>query len=85
MPTKKFIVVGDISTVDPSRILTVLTELVGVNAIMITDGGFKVKTTMEGESARELNRAFIEDLSGFAHKYSSYGSEGWGFESLQAH
>ncbi len=36
MATKKFTVVADISTEDPSRILAVLTELVGVNAIIIT-------------------------------------------------
>jgi hypothetical protein len=47
---------------DPDRIEPVLTEIVGVNAILKTDNGFKVKTTMEGESARELNRSFLSSL-----------------------
>ncbi len=40
MPTKKFTVVADISTMDPKRIKPVLTELVGVNAMLRTDNGW---------------------------------------------
>ena len=62
MGNKKYTLVADISTEDPKRIEPVLTELVGVNAILRTDDGFKVKTTMEGESARELNRLLLSAL-----------------------
>ncbi len=51
MATKEFTLVADIDTLDPNRIEPVLTEIVGVNAIL--------KTTMEGESARELNRSLL--------------------------
>ncbi len=40
MPTKKFTVVADISTMDPKRIKLVLTELVGVNAMLRPDNGW---------------------------------------------
>jgi hypothetical protein len=62
MLQKKFALVADISTANQEAVEKVLLKLVGVNAIMITDGGFKVKTTMEGESARELNRSLLSAL-----------------------
>ncbi len=62
MPEKEFTLLADISTTNREAVEKVLLKLVGVNAIMITDGGFKVKTTMEGESARELNRSLLSAL-----------------------
>lgn len=62
MATKKFKVVADISTIDPKRIEPVLTELVGVNAVLRTDNGFRIRTTMEGESGMELNRFLLSAL-----------------------
>lgn len=62
MVNKKFVLVANINTEDPARIEKVLSELVGVNAILRTEDGFKVKTTMEGMSAREMNRAFLSAL-----------------------
>ena len=62
MPTRKFTVVADIRTEDPKRIEPILEDLVGVNAMLRTDTGFRVKTTLEGESARELNRSLLSAL-----------------------
>ena len=60
MPQKKFTEVADIGTLDPKRIEPVLAELAGVNAILKTDHGFRIRTTtMEGESAREFNRSLL--------------------------
>ena len=68
MGQKKFVLVADISTTNQEAVELVLLKLVGVNAIMITDGGFKVRTTMEGESAGELNRSFLSALRGAEKK-----------------
>jgi hypothetical protein len=62
MPQKKFTLVADITTTNQEAVEKVLLKLVGVNALMITEGGFKVKTKMEGESARELNRSLLSAL-----------------------
>ena len=62
MGQKKYALRAEISTSNPDVIETTLIDLVGVNAIMKTDGGFTVKTTMEGESARELNRTLLSAL-----------------------
>lgn len=62
MAAKKYSLVADISTSDPNGIEPVLAGLAGVNAISKTDSGFRVKATMEGESARELNRSLLSAL-----------------------
>lgn len=59
MANKRFVLVANINTEDPAKIEKALIELVGVNAILRTEDGFKVKTTMEGVSAREMNRAAL--------------------------
>ena len=62
MMNKRFVLVANINTEDPAKIEKALSELVGVNAILRTEDGFKVKTTMEGVSAREMNRSFLSAL-----------------------
>lgn len=62
MASKRFVLVADITTEDPAKIEKVLAELVGVDGILRTEEGFKVKTTMEGVSAREMNRSFLSAL-----------------------
>lgn len=68
MENKRFVLVASITTEDPARIEKVLAVLVGVNAILRTDDGFRVKTTMEGLSAREMNRAFLSALRSVVKK-----------------
>lgn len=62
MASKRFALVATINTDDPARIERILAELVGVNAILRTEDGFRVKTTMEGASAREMNRSLLSAL-----------------------
>ncbi len=62
MTKKKFVLVADIRTANPARIETVLSDLVGVKAVVGTEDGFKVRATMEGESARDLNRSLLSAL-----------------------
>ena len=62
MGKTKFTLVADIRSENLKSIEPVLTELVGADAVTKTDNGFKVKTSMGGESARELNRALLSAL-----------------------
>ena len=62
MTNKRFVLVANINTDDPTRIEKTLSELVGVDAILRTEDGFRIKTTMEGVSAREMNRSFLSAL-----------------------
>lgn len=59
---KSFELKANISTSNPDGIEAALFDLVGVDAVLRTDDGFRVKTTMVGESARELNRSFLSAL-----------------------
>ncbi len=68
MENKRFALVASINTEDPTKIERALSELVGVNAILRTEDGFKVKTTMEGVSAREMNRSFLSALRSVVKK-----------------
>ncbi len=68
MTSRKFVLVASITTDDPLRIEKTLIELVGVNAVLRTEEGFRVKTTMKGVSAREMNRAFLSALRRVAGK-----------------
>lgn len=56
MTDKKFVLVANIRTEDRIVVERVLSQLVGVDAILQTDDGFRVRTTMEGRSAREMNQ-----------------------------
>ncbi len=62
MPTERFRLSAQISTRDPNKIEPVLTKVIGVNGIIRTEKGFKVKGTMEGESAVELNLKLLSAL-----------------------
>jgi len=62
MTKKKFALSAEISTDDPAVIQKTLVELVGIDAILKTEKGFKVRTTMEGDSAREMNRTLLSAL-----------------------
>ena len=62
MASKRFVLVANITTEDPAKIEKVLAALVGVDAMLRTEDGFKIKTTMEGMSAREMNRSFLSAL-----------------------
>ncbi len=68
MANKRFVLVANINTDDPTRIEKTLSELVGVNAMLRTENGFRVKTTMEGESAREMNRSLLSALRSVVKK-----------------
>ncbi|MCL4518121.1 MAG: hypothetical protein M1587_02875 [Thaumarchaeota archaeon] len=68
MANKRFVLVANINTEDPTKIEEALSELVGVDAILRTEDGFRVKTTMEGVSAREMNRSFLSALRSVENK-----------------
>ena len=62
MTGKTYGLKAEIVTADPAGIEAVLTDFVGVNAILKTDRGFSVNTMMTGESARNLNRSLLAAL-----------------------
>ena len=62
MSMERFKLSADISTSDPKEIEPVLTKVIGVNGIIRTEKGFRVKTTMEGQSATELNLNLLTAL-----------------------
>ena len=62
MTGKIFWLKAEITTANPEGIEAALADLVGVNAILKTDKGFRVNTTMSGENARDLNRSFLSAL-----------------------
>ena len=68
MANKKFVLSANISTEDPSAIQQILSKLVGVDAIIQTEKGFKVRTTMQGENARDLNRTLLSALRSVVKK-----------------
>lgn len=62
MDEKRYALKATVKTVNQEGIRGLLDELFGVDAFMLTDGGFRVSSFMVGESARELNRSFLEKL-----------------------
>ncbi len=62
MEGMKHVLVAEITADEPKRVEPLLTEIVSVNAILRTDTGFKIRTTLEDESARELNRLLLSAL-----------------------
>jgi len=62
MTKKTFTLTARISTDNPKAIQPVLEGLVSKESITSTDEGFSVKTTMQGESARELNKTLLSAL-----------------------
>ena len=62
MPKKTFRLTARISTENPQAVKPVLEELVFKESITAMDEGFLVKATMQGESARELNKTLLSAL-----------------------
>ena len=62
MSKKTFTLTARISTDIPKAVKPVLEELVSKESITATDEGFLVKATMNGESARELNKTLLSAL-----------------------
>ncbi len=62
MTKKTFTLIARVSTENPKAVKPVLEELVSKESITATDEGFLIKATMQGESARELNRALLSAL-----------------------
>ena len=62
MSKKTFTLTARISTDNPKAVEPVLEELVSKESITATDEGFLVKATMNGESARELNKTLLSAL-----------------------
>ncbi len=62
MPMESFKLVADISTSDPKKLESVLSDLIGVDGILRVPNGFKIMKTFEGQSARELNRGLLSNL-----------------------
>jgi hypothetical protein len=58
---RDFNLVADVSSDDPVAIEPILRQLIS-GGIVATKGGFHVEATMEGESARELNRSLLSAL-----------------------
>ena len=62
MSSTTFSFVADIGTRDPERIEPILVDFIGVDGILRTDYGFRVRSTLEGPNARELNRKLLSLL-----------------------
>lgn len=62
MTKKTFALTARISTDNPQAIKPVLEKLTPKASITSTDDGFLVEASMEGEEARELNRALLSAL-----------------------
>jgi hypothetical protein len=53
---------ADITTANKTAMSELLASLIGINAILITERGFRIITTIAGESTEELNRWFLKSL-----------------------
>ncbi len=62
MSESKFKFAANINTDDPRGIEPVLADLIGVDGILRTDYGFRVRSTMQGRDAIELNRKLLSSL-----------------------
>ncbi len=62
MSKKTFTLTARISTDNPQTVKPVLEELVSKESIRATEEGFLVNATMQGESARELNKTLLSAL-----------------------
>jgi len=68
MAEKTFTLMARISTENPQSIRLALQELVSMGSITSTEEGFLIETTMQGESARELNRTLLSALRRVEYK-----------------
>ena len=62
MSNATYAFVADIGTQNPERIEPILVNFIGVDGILRTDYGFRVRSTIEGPNARELNRKLLSLL-----------------------
>jgi hypothetical protein len=62
MAQKVYELTANVNTENPRAIRGVLEGLIGKGSITPTEDGFRVKTKMVGESARDLNRTLLSAL-----------------------
>jgi hypothetical protein len=62
MANKRFRLIARISTSDPRTIKPVLKKSFREGSVKEEDGEFIVEAEMEGENAKELNRALVSSL-----------------------
>jgi hypothetical protein len=62
MAKKRYTLTARVSTENPKAICTALEEFLPKASIISTEEGFLLKATMQGESAKELNRTLISTL-----------------------
>lgn len=62
MAQKQFALAVTVSTDEPAKRQPVLQQLVGAGHVTTVSGGFHVACSLEGESAKELNRALLSAL-----------------------
>ncbi len=62
MSNASYAFVADIGTKEPERLEPILVNFLGVDGILRTDYGFRVRSTVEGPNARELNRKLLSLL-----------------------
>ena len=62
MAQKRFAFLATVSTDEPAQLGPVLDLLVGAEHVALDGGDFHVSCSMEGESAKELNRALLSAL-----------------------
>lgn len=62
MQDSKFALVASIVANNLAGIERVLADLIGVDGILRTEYGFRVRSTMEGMDAGELNRTLLASL-----------------------
>lgn len=62
MTVRQFSLQAAVSTGDPERVRPVLDRLLGADHITPVEGGFRVECSLEGGSAKELNRQLLSEL-----------------------
>jgi hypothetical protein len=61
-PTRRFLLVAHVSSDNVEAVGTALRELIRDGMVTREESGFYVEATMEGESARDLNRSLLSSL-----------------------
>jgi hypothetical protein len=63
VPKKRFKVTGKVSTDSPAAVKPVLERLIGEKgSIKSTSDGFEIEAYLEGETAKDLNRALLSEM-----------------------
>jgi len=68
MDERQFVLVARIRTKDRAGIQMVLAGLLPHGSVTATDEGFRVEATLEGTSARDLNRMLFSALRRIDHR-----------------